>query len=439
MKYQPTDAQCKMMEFLKTHDRAWLMVGMGLGKTAAVLHSLLAQNSCENVLVVSPIRVNNLTWEQEGEKWDLPFRFVNLRYSGPVEYDGRRIIYLINYEKLPSLDFASINPTTIVFDETTKAKNPKSTRIKSILFRSDQVQRVWGLTGTPSPNGLLDLFGQARLVIGGDTPLGLSFYQFKMTYFIKKGDYHWFATKDAEEVIYNKLAPYCLVLKSEDYIPEIVDSIQYQNVEVVLSPHAKALYDKMAKEYLLEFDDELVVAMNAAVLVNKLSQVASGSVYTDERSIQTIHTEKIEKLVSILDTMESPTLILCTFQHEKDRLVQSVPNSELFNGTQEQMDRWNQGGIKFLVANPMSMAHGLNLQMGGREIVFFNLPWSLELYQQSIARLARTGQSSTVRVTHLLCKNTIDEVIKSRLMGKDKSQIQLLDAIDAVRKDLLID
>jgi SNF2 family DNA or RNA helicase len=466
----PSEPQTLALKHLR-NDRAALFMGCGLGKTSVVLHrlaELFSDGATDGALVVAPLRVCNLTWPSEIAKWAglRGLTVTNLRTpQGQAQLARRKgDIYLCNYEALPKLrDSAFRNKRvgflgfdTVIWDESTKAKNHKSMRVNSVkpLFHK-HCKRHWGMTGTPSPNGLLDLFAQVRLLDGGDR-LGKSYQTYKEAYFkpLDYNGYNWVPKDGARERIYQKLKGFALTLKSSDWL-DIPDTVE-EDVELNLSKGTKDRYEELERELLLEMELGTIVANNAAVLVNKLLQLSSGAIYSQEEvpgeeKLQTvvhhIHDSKVMRLAQMCASLaksRKPVLIGVQFRHEQERIMKAVPGAVRFDqatterAQQVLIDKWNRRQIPALIANPASMAHGLNLQEGGSNIIWFTMPWSRELYDQFNARLARTGQEEITTVQRLVMAGTMDEVVLEALRGKEEEQTALLDALRVWREHKLV-
>ena len=398
-----------------SRERAAQFVSPGLGKTAATLaamQDLMADGACRQALVVAPLRVARLTWPNEIRKWD------QLRGM-------ERSIKFINYESLHKVgDLSKID--LVVFDELTKAKNPFSKRINALrpLLRPDI--RRWGLTGTPRPNSLLELFAQVRLLDDGER-LGRSYSHFQQTWFTSDYmGYNWTPREGAEEAIYSKIKDLTITLRAEDY-SDVADTV-VEDIEVALPESAKAVYAELEKELLAYVENREIVAVNAAVLVNKLLQVCGGAIYDTERSVLAIHDAKIQALQGCLKKLgKERAIIFCNYIHERDRICAAVPgtvNASEFDGDIE--DAWNSGRIRWLVADPRSMGHGLNLQVGGRNVIWYSPTHSRELYDQANARVARSGQTEVPQVFRLLCPGTIDDAVVETLRDRGEAQSEML-------------
>ena len=458
MIYQPSIPQDLADFHLQEHDEAALFMGCGLGKTAVVLHRLaedLVSGASRGALVVAPMRVANLTWPAEVAKWDSTrhLRTVNLRTARGLKAlrAGAADIYLTNYEQLPRVreELTSMRERTpydtVVWDELTRAKNHNSTRINGVRkWLRKYCRRHWGMTGTPAPNSLLELFAQVRLLDGGRR-LGPEFCAHRDAFFQATdwNKYNWVPQEGARERIYRQIGDLALVLRSSEWlhIPDIVR----EDVELALPAEAQDQYDQMEKELIILLDGgETIVASNAAVLVGKLLQITSGAVYDDAGRWHELHRAKIEALGRLLEQVgREPVLLFYQYQHELERIQAAFPGVVAFREAdtprrQEQLvEAWNAGCIGVLAAHPRSMAHGLNLQDGGSTVVWFTLPWSPEDYWQAVRRVARLGQDAVTRVYHLSTRGTMDAVVAEALRSKDEEQAALLSALHTWREQLV--
>lgn len=434
MKLNLEPYQQQMVDHLLANDRAYASVGLGLGKTAstlAALNTLFQDGAIRAALIVAPKRVARMTWPNEIAKWD-QFRWMKVEHLLNDPPSGKAQIYLINYDRLDrleSLKFCDV----VVFDEITKAKNPQSKRINAIrpLFKG---QRRWGLTGTPRPNSLMELFAQIRLLDDGQR-LGRAFGLFRDANFFPTDymRYNWAPKPGAEQRVYTKISDLTVTLRSSDYL-NVPDAI-LDDVEISLSPVAQDAYDELEKQFLVLTKDGEVVARNAAVLAGKLHQIAGGTVYNDDKTISQLHDGKIVVLEEIVRDVKEPLLVACNYVHERERVVASIKgavDASKFKGDIEKA--WNSGGIPMLVADPRSLGHGLNLQQGGRTVVWFSPTWSRELYDQFNARVARKGQSQQPLIYRILAKGTIDEAIVETLRERGDAQNAMLRVMANYRK-----
>ena len=445
MKYSPHDYQRYAAEFITTHPIAALLLDMGLGKTSITLMAIndLLFDSFEihKVLVVAPLRVARDTWSAEIEKWE---HLENLRYSAVIGTAQERIsalstpadIYIINRENLQWLVEESGLPFDFdmaVIDELSSFKNHQSKRFRAFMKVRPKLKRIVGLTGTPAGNGLMDLFAEFKLLDMGER-LGRLIGQYRNTYFQpdKRNGmviYSYKPLPNAEQQIYDKISDITISMKAADNLkmPELISS----EYTVQLSDKEKEKYDRLKKDLIFSTEDNEVTAANAASLSNKLSQMANGAVYSDDESVIQIHDRKLDALEDIIESMNGkPLLVAYWFKHDLERIRKRFEIREIKSS--EDISDWNSGKIPVALIHPASAGHGLNLQSGGSTMVWFGLTWSLELYQQTNARLWRQGQTSdTVVIQHIIANGTIDEQIIKALKTKDTTQAALITAVKA--------
>ncbi len=444
MKYKPHSYQEYAIRYIETHPISALLIDMGLGKTSITLTAIrnLLFDSFEvcKVLVIAPLRVAKSTWTDEIKKWE---HLSTLTYSLIVGNENERLsalnekadIYIINRENVDWLVNKSgykFDFDMVVIDELSSFKNHQSKRFKSLMKVRPLVKRIVGLTGTPSSNGLMDLFAEFKILDMGKR-LGYFIGQYRNTYF--KPDkmngpivYSYKPLPNAENAIYEKISDITVSMKANEYLkmPELLTS----NYVVELSNSEKNQYDEMKKSLVLEITDGEITASNAASLSNKLCQLSNGAIYNDEQNIVEIHDRKLEALEDIIESMNGkPLLIAYWYRHDLERIKSRFSVREI--KTSEDISDWNDGKIPVALIHPASAGHGLNLQSGGSTLVWFGLTWSLELYQQTNARLYRQGQKNTVVIQHIIAKGTIDEQILKALQRKDKTQSDLIDAVKA--------
>ena len=431
------------VNFIIEHPVAAVLLDCGLGKTVT---SLTAINDLmfdyfdiHRVLVICPLRVGNV-WANEIQHWE---HLHLLRYSVAVGSESERLlalktqadIYIINRENVQWLIEKSGIPfdfDMLVVDELSSFKNYQSKRFKALMKARPKVKRVVGLTGTPSSNGLMDLFAEFKLLDMG-ARLGRFIGQYRNAYFSpdkRNGQiiYNYKPLPDAEQQIYDKISDITISMKSTDHLkmPELI-STQY---EVELSNSEKQKYEELKKDLILQLPDGEITAANAASLTGKLSQMANGAVYSDDESILEIHQRKLDALEDIIESANGkPVLVAYWFQHDLQRIRKRFKVREIKES--RDIRDWNAGRIPVGVIHPASAGHGLNLQAGGSTLIWFGLTWSLELYQQTNARLWRQGQKDTVVIHHILAKGTMDETVMKALEKKDKTQSALLDAVKA--------
>lgn len=445
MKYSPHDYQRYAAEFIIAHPISALLLDMGLGKTSITLTAInnLLFDSFEihKVLVVAPLRVARDTWSSEIEKWE---HLKNLRYSVVIGTAQERIsalstpadIYIINRENIQWLVEESGLPFDFdmaVIDELSSFKNHLSKRFRAFMKVRPKLKRIVGLTGTPAGNGLMDLFAEFKLLDMGER-LGRLIGQYRNTYFQpdKRNGmviYSYKPLPNAEQRIYDKISDITISMKAADHLkmPELV-STEYT---VQLSDKERYKYDRLKKELVLSTEDNEVTAANAASLSNKLSQMANGAVYSDDDSVIEIHDRKLDALEDIIESMNGkPLLVAYWFKHDLEHIRKRFNVREIKSS--EDISDWNSGKIPVALIHPASAGHGLNLQSGGSTLVWFGLTWSLELYQQTNARLWRQGQTAdTVVIQHIIAKGTIDEQMMKALKTKDTTQAALITAVKA--------
>ena len=430
------------VDFIINNPISALMLECGLGKTittlTAVSDLMYDYFEISKVLIIAPLRVGLSVWKQECDKWE---QLKYLRCSiavGSVSERQKAMqsdadVYIINRENVEWLvknypfDF-----DMVVIDELSSFKSHQSKRVRALRKVRPKVGRIVGLTGTPVPNGLMDLWAEINLLDMGER-LGRYITRYRDEYF--KPDkrngaivYSYKPLPDAEERIYGKISDICVSMKAADYLemPERVDNI----IEVGMNDKETAMYKRLEKEMLLPFADGDIDAVNAASLSNKLLQLANGAVYDENGKVRKIHSRKLDELEDLIEAANGkPVLVYYSYKHDRDRI------SERFNAREIKDDKdiseWNAGKIQLAIAHPASCGHGLNLQSGGSTIVWFGLTWSLELYQQANARLYRQGQKNTVVVHHIITKGTVDEKVMTALKNKDIGQASLMEAIKA--------
>ena len=450
MRYRPHDYQEYATRFIEEHPVAALILEMGLGKSVITLTAIerLMHDSFEirKVLVIAPLRVAASTWPDEIRKWD---HLSSLTFSVAVGTREVRIsalkrnadITIINRENIPWLIEESGVPfdyDMVVIDELSSFKNHRAKRFRSLMKARPKVKRIVGLTGTPAPNGLMDLWAEFRLLDGGKR-LGRFIGQYRERWFLpdKRNQMVIFSYKPkegAEDEIYSAISDITVSMKAMERIkmPELIET----EMKVSMSASERKAYGSMKKDLVLSLPDGAVTASNAASLSGKLMQLSSGAVYTDEEAFTEIHRRKLDALEDAIESMNGkPLLIAYWFRHERTRI------SELLNrlgvawkeiSDEASIREWNEGKLQAAIIHPASAGHGLNLQSGGSTLLWFTVPWSLELYQQTVARLWRQGQKSeTTVVIHLITEGTIDERILAALRRKDQTQEALLEAVKA--------
>lgn len=432
--------QERAIQFIKDKKRCMLLLEMGLGKTTSTLTAmsdLIDSFMVSKVLVIAPLRVASSVWKQECAKWE---QLKHMQVSVCLGTERQRLaalsrtadVYTINRENIPWLvaHYGDKWPfDAVVIDESSSFKNPSSRRFKSLRKVLPHTNYFIELTGTPAPNGLLDLWAQVYLVDFGAS-LGRTMHGYKQRFF--ESDYmgYKFAPRaGAADQIHKAIAPIALSMRAEDYLqlPQRIDLIEY----IDLPAAALELYKDFERELLAELPTgEEIEAMNAAVLANKLLQLGNGAMYTDDKgSWREIHAAKIDALKELVEANDEPILVAYGYKTDLVRLIEAFHDAVVLDKDPETIVRWNRGEIKMLLAHPASAGHGLNLQDGGALCVWFGLTWSLELYQQFNARLHRQGQQKPVRIVHLVARGCIDERVVSVLSDKDAQQSSLMRAL----------
>lgn len=442
--FQPHSYQKHAIDKVIENEKYGLFLDMGLGKTVSTLTAFsdLQLLDTEKMLVIAPLNVAKDTWADEISKWE---HLKHLRVSKILGTPKQRLaalnkdadIYITNKENTKWLceQYKKDWPfDMVVIDELSTFKNPSSQRFKAIKKKLPLVKRFVGLTGTPSPNSLLDLWAQVYLIDRGER-LETAFSRYRERYFrathqVSDHVYNWELREGSEDLIYKQIEDIALSMKASDYLdmPERVDTKQV----VTLSNKERKLYDELEKYYILEDEtDGTVVAQSGASLSQKLLQLSNGAVYTDDEDVRHIHDRKLDKLEEIIEEAQGqPILLFYNFRHDKDRILERFDDVITLDDNNYK-DKWNSGKAKILLAHPASAGHGLNLQQGGHIIVWFGLTWSLELYQQANARLYRQGQEHTTIIHHIMTDNTIDQRVYQALQNKELTQDELMKAIKA--------
>ena len=453
MKFVPHDYQTYAIRFIEQNPVAAVLLEMGLGKTTITLTAIqnLMYDSFDvhKVLVIAPLRVAKNTWSAELEKWE---HLKHLTYSvvvGTAEerkaaLRRRADIYIINRENIQWLvEQGRFDFDMAVIDELSSFKNHQTKRFRALMKVRPRLKRIVGLTGTPSSNGLMDLFAEFRLLDMGER-LGRFIGQFRNTYFQpnKRNGmivYSYKPLPGAEDAIYEKISDITISMRATDHLkmPELIMS----EYTVEMSAYEKEKYMALKKEMILELPDGEVTASNAASLSSKLSQMANGAIYDDNKQSVQIHDRKLDVLEDIIESANGkPILVAYWFKHDLKRIKERLYKLHIPFSTMDKSDsiqKWNNGELPVALIHPASAGHGLNLQSGGNYLVWFGLTWSLELYQQTNARLYRQGhKSATVVIQHIITKGTIDERILKALQDKDEIQTTLLEAVKAEMKKI---
>lgn len=477
--WQPHPYQKKAVRFLLEHAASALFLDPGLGKTSITLAAvkLLKQKGVLNkVLLIAPLRVCYSVWPKEVEKWS---DFGGLKVSilhGPHKDDHLKEeadIYVINPEGLDwlfqvtktktaqgktrvSIDtkrWKKLGFDTLVIDELSKFKHTNTNRFKALKLVLGTFQRRWGLTGSPAPNGLMDLFGQCYVLDQGRT-LGPYITHYRMKYFVPSYDgFNWELREGADKEIYERLAPLALRMAATDYLdmPTLIEN----NIKVTLPDKIMEIYDRLENDLIARLDAKLVVASTAAAASVKCRQVANGGIYIDpevealvklpksKREWVNLHTEKVDALADLIDELQgSPLLVAYDFAHDLDRLREKLGKDIPYIGggvsakRSAELERdWNAGKLPYLFGHPQSIAHGLNLQEVGHHVCWHSMTWDYELYDQFIRRILRQGnKSKKVFVHHIIAQGTVDEVMLCSVKSKRRGQNALFDALKKIRK-----
>lgn len=445
MNFSPHDYQTYAIDYIETHPVAAVLLDMGLGKTVisltAIADLLFDSFEAHRILVVAPLRVARDTWPAEIEKWEhLQHLTFSVVVGTPKERRAALMsgadITIINRENLQWLIESSGFPfdyDMVVIDELSSFKNHKSKRFQALMKVRPKVKRIIGLTGTPSSNGLMDLWAEFKLLDMGQR-LGRFITQYRNDYFLpdkRNGQiiYSYKPMPYAEDAIYRRISDMTISMKSTDHLkmPELVSS----RYEVKLSEAEAERYEDLKQELILQLPEGEVTAANAASLTGKLVQLANGAIYNDDGDTVEFHSAKLDALEDLIEAANGkPLLVAYWFKHDLQRIKQRFDVREI-KSSKDIVD-WNSGKIPVAVIHPASAGHGLNLQAGGSTLIWFGLTWSLELYQQTNARLWRQGQTAgTVVIQHIITKGTIDERILKALSLKELTQNSLIDAVKA--------
>lgn len=444
MQYSPHEYQTYATNFILEHPVAAVLLEMGLGKSVitltAIYELMLNRFEIQKVLVIAPLRVARDTWPAEIEKWE---HLAGLTYSVAIGTEAERLaalrrpahLYLINRENVDWLITKSGIPfdfDMVVIDELSSFKSHAAKRFKSLLKVRPTVKRMVGLTGTPSSNGLMDLWAEFRILDMGQR-LGRYITHYRNNFFVpdKRNQQMIFSYKPragAEDAIYRLISDITISMKSADFLkmPECI----INEVPVALSEKEWSVYQALKEDMVVDLKDEEIDAVNAAVLSGKLLQMANGAVYNEEKEVIHIHDRKLDTLEDLIEGANGkPVLVAYWYNHDLQRIKERFSVREI--KTSQDIKDWNNGEIPVAVIHPASAGHGLNIQFGGSTIIWFGLTWSLELYQQTNARLWRQGQNDTVVIHHIIAKDTIDEDVMAALRKKEKIQSALIDSVKA--------
>ncbi len=443
--YVPHPYQRYCINRLLTDEALALFLDLGLGKTVITLTAIndlkYNQFAVRRVLIVAPKKVAEATWTMEAGKWEhlKHLRVVTVLGSKPKRIRALNTpgdVWVINRENLAWLveHYRNAWPfDMVVLDELSSFKNHQAQRFKVLTWVRSHITRMVGLTGTPAPNGLLDLWAQIFLLDQGQR-LEKYITHYRTKYFEQNyNGFGYTAKPGAEESIHQRISDICISMKAEDYLdlPDCVTNV----IPVVLDDKAQALYKRMEKDLLLELEDTEITATSAATLTGKLLQLCNGALYDEERKVHEIHDSKIEAFMELIEQLNGKSaLVFYNFQHDLSRIHKALEKSSLrireLRTPEDQLD-WNAGQVDILLAHPASAAYGLNLQDGGNHVVWFGLNWSLELYQQANGRLHRQGQKQKVILHHLVVQGGVDEDVMAALEDKASTQDRLLTALKA--------
>ncbi|QRP60580.1 DEAD/DEAH box helicase [Corynebacterium minutissimum] len=446
MKFKPHDYQRYTIQFIIDHPESAIFLGMGMGKTISTLTAIndLIRNRFETqrVLVIAPIRVARDTWPAEIHKWDHLEGLAVSPIIGTAKQrqdaaNRRADIYTIGRENIPWLVKHHGNRwpyDMVVIDELSSFKNPQAKRFKALKKVRPKIQRIVGLTGTPAPNSLLDIWAPFRLIDNGQR-LGKYITHYRDQYFTpgrRNGAvvYNWNLRPGADQAIYDNIADITVSMRTTDYLQ--LPEATHQHITVQLPAKARKHIDTLKRDLVLDLDDDTIDAANAATLSLKLQQLAGGAIYNEEgNDYITIHNEKIQALAELVDQAQGNPILVCYwFKHERDRILNSIPGARVLD-TQRDFECWNAGLVPVALIHPASAGHGLNLQDGGHIMVWYTTPWSLELYEQANARLHRQGQTEPVSIIHIDTADSIDQTVHQALTRKDTTQQALITAVKA--------
>lgn len=446
MRFIPHDYQRRAIEKILTTPACGMFLEMGLGKTVIALTAakllIYDRFAIFRVLVIAPLKVAEDTWSREAQKWDHLQDLKIAKILGSATQrkaaaESEADIYVVNRENVVWL--TKLFPgdmwrwDMVIIDELSSFKSNQAERFKAMRRIRPHIDRIVGLTGTPNPNGYMDLWAQIFLLDQGER-LERTIGRYRQLYF-RPGNgngyvtYEWRLLPEADKVIQKKISDIVVSMRAEDYLnlPERIEN----NVRIILPPAVLRKYRKMERDRLLELDnEETITATNAAAVMGKLLQMTGGASYNDDGGFSVFHSEKIRALQDIIDTAGSPVLVFYGYRHERERLLEAMAKLDPRElQSEDDISDWNSGKIRILIAHPASVGYGLNLQAGGHVIVWYSLPWSLELYQQANARLHRQGQTEAVVINHLIAVGTVDEQVISSLQKKDTGQAALMAAL----------
>lgn len=456
MKFTPHEYQKTLIKFMVSRPCSMLAVDPGLGKTSSAFAAfqLLRKKGVRRMLVIAPKRVAFDVWPREAKKWD-DFHGLKVKVIHPdgdgfhalrephdvsvINVDG--LERLFGYRAMGGSWQNGIAQTLgwwwdmLVVDESTKFKHTDTQRFKTLKPFLEKFKRRYCLTGSPAPNGLMDLFGQIYILDHGQS-LGGYITHFRSTYFDKTGfgGFDWKLKSGSEEAIYKKLRPLVIRMDAADHLD--LPPLVYNTIWVDLPKKARAAYDQMERQLIMEVEGDTITAGNIAAATGKCRQIANGGVFNAEKKAKALHTEKTDALLDLLEEMQGkPAFVAYEFKHDLERLqkvLKKVPHIGGGVSTKEVsrlVDAWNAGELPILLAQPQSVAHGLNLQGVNAAVIWYGIPWDLEVYEQFIRRVWRQGQKGSVVVQHIAARDTVDATVLKTLEKKDRTQRNLLEAL----------
>ena len=417
-----------------------------MGKTISTLTAIEELKhdyfDVDKVLVIAPVRVARDTWPAEIQKWDhladlIVSPIIGTAQERTAAANKTADIYTIGRENIPWLvkHHAGRWPyDMVIIDELSSFKNPQAKRFKALKKVRPKIRRIVGLTGTPAPNSLLDIWAPFRLIDNGQR-LGKFITHYRDQYFLpdkRSGQviYSWKIRPGADQAIYDNIADITVSMRTTDYLT--LPEVTRQHIEVTLAPKEQKMIDTLKRDLVLDIGDETIDAANAATLSLKLQQLAGGAIYNEDKAgVVEVHDQKLRALAELVEQADGNTMLVCYwFKHERDRILSTIPNARVLDTTADFKD-WNAGSIPVGLIHPASAGHGLNLQAGGHIMVWFTTPWSLELYEQANARLNRQGQTEPVSIIHIDTANSIDQDVHAALARKDTTQSALIAAVAA--------
>ena len=447
MIYHPHNYQAYATQWIIDHPIGVLLLDMGLGKTiitlTAISELMFDWFTINRVLIIAPLRVAKYTWPNEIMKWEhtqclMPYTGVAIgdaNYRKRVCLDPANKITIINRENVAWLvENVPWIWDTVIIDELSSFKSTKATRFRALMKVRPKIKRILGLTGTPTSNGLLDLFAQFKLLDNGQR-LGRYVTTYRQTYFVpgkrnRTTIFEWIPKPDAESKIYSKIQDITVSMKAVDYLD--MPDLHQVPYPITLSNASYKQYRALLHDFILEHEGQVVDAVNAAVLTSKLMQLSNGVVYDESQHTIHFHDEKLDALEDVIESANGRNVLIAYwFKYDPPRILKRFPNAKLLQNTKD-FDDWNKGKINIGLIHPAAAGHGLNLQSGGSILIWYSLTWSLELYQQTNARLYRQGQTSkSVTIIHLIVKDTIDEQVYKALAEKNVTQQSLIEAVKA--------